>query len=190
MVVLRSLWRASRPQLVILGMITSAVPVNTFCENNKDDWLSKDEKGNIDWQKTISNVSLPSLNTLSLDDAAATAGTKVQSIIDSGFPTQISYGFICGYCSGYAMKKVGKVASVVFGLGFMGLQTLSYQGYIEVDHNVIKKSVESWLDLNVDGKVDDKDGALAYNKLMEVLTYNLPAGSGFSAGFVGGIRSG
>lgn len=44
--------------------------------------------------------------------------------------------------------------------------------------------------MNKDGKVDSNDGNRAYEKLMEVLTYNLPSGSGFAAGFIGGVRSG
>ena len=76
------------------------------------------------------------------------------------------------------------------GLGFMTLQTLSYSGYITVDHNRMKKEVESWMDLNKDGKVDADDTKIAYNKVLSVLEYNMPAGGGFAAGFVGGIRSG
>mmetsp|Transcript_18666 Transcript_18666/g.24492 ORF Transcript_18666/g.24492 Transcript_18666/m.24492 type:complete len:91 (+) Transcript_18666:318-590(+) len=87
-------------------------------------------------------------------------------------------------------KKVGRAAAVVIGVGFMGLQTLSYSGYIQVDHATIKKDVENFMDLNKDGKVDEEDGKEAMNKLMEVFEYNLPSGSGFGVGFLGGLRSG
>jgi hypothetical protein len=50
--------------------------------------------------------------------------------------------------------------------------------------------VRNALDLNDDGSVDGKDRAIALDKLMEILQFNLPAGSGFTAGFVGGLRSG
>ena len=63
-----------------------------------------------------------------VDAIGQNIGSKAQEAIDSGVPTQISYGFICGYSSGYALKKVGKAASVVFGLGFVGLQSLAYAG--------------------------------------------------------------
>jgi uncharacterized membrane protein (Fun14 family) len=75
-------------------------------------------------------------------------------------------------------------------LGFVTLQTLSYQGYIKVDHVQIKKDVESYFDLNKDGKVDGKDTAAMSKKVMEVLQFNMPAGGGFAAGFVGGLRAG
>jgi uncharacterized membrane protein (Fun14 family) len=76
------------------------------------------------------------------------------------------------------------------GLGFIGLQTLANQGYITVNHGKLREEVEGFFDMNKDGKIDRGDGQLAYDKLMEVLTYNLPSGSGFAAGFIGGIRSG
>lgn len=43
---------------------------------------------------------------------------QAQGAIDSGVPTQVSYGFISGYCSGIALKKVGRAAAVVFGKNF------------------------------------------------------------------------
>jgi len=76
------------------------------------------------------------------------------------------------------------------GLGFIFLQTLSYNGYIKIDQERVKESVEGLLDLNHDGKIDEKDTAIAYKKIMKVLSYELPAGSGFVAGFAGGVRSG
>jgi hypothetical protein len=54
----------------------------------------------------------------------------------------------------------------------------------------MKKEVESWMDLNKDGKVDADDSKLAINKVLRVLEYNMPGGGGFAAGFIGGIRSG
>ena len=72
----------------------------------------------------------------------------------------------------------------------MGLQTLSYYGYVNVDHVKIQSDFEKALDLNKDGKVDKDDAKIASDKVMEVLQYNLPAGSGFGAGFLAGIRTG
>lgn len=72
----------------------------------------------------------------------------------------------------------------------MTLQALSYAGYVQVDHMKIQEQVRDALDLNDDGAVDGKDRALLTEKVMKVLQYNLPAGSGFSMGFVGGLRSG
>lgn len=71
----------------------------------------------------------------------------------------------------------------------MSLQTLSYYGYVKVDHVAIKKDFENYLDFNSDGKIDKEDGKIAKNKVLEVLQYNMPAGGGFVAGFVGGLRN-
>jgi uncharacterized membrane protein (Fun14 family) len=72
----------------------------------------------------------------------------------------------------------------------MTLQTLSYQGYIKVDHVKIKQDVEKIMDFNQDGEVDNKDAAMAYKKILTVLQYQMPSGAGFATGFVGGLRSG
>ena len=49
------------------------------------------------------------------DQFAVQAGEKIQAAVDSGVPTQLSYGFICGFCSGYSLKKAGKMAAGIFG---------------------------------------------------------------------------
>jgi len=165
---------------VVLGLSSITTPMVALCDDNKsfvDKILAKDRNGNIDWNG-------------SMDKVAMEAGNSVQGAIDSGLPTQLSYGFVMGYCSGYALKKVGKVAAVVLGTGFVVLQSLQYGGYIKVDHSAIKTSVESMMDLNKDGTVDKEDMEQASSKIMEVLQFNMPAGGGFAAGFIGGVRSG
>jgi uncharacterized membrane protein (Fun14 family) len=79
---------------------------------------------------------------------------------------------------------------ILAGLGFMSLQTLSYYGYVQVDHSKIQSDFNKAMDLNKDGKVDKEDAQIASDKLMEVLQYGLPTGGGFGAGFIAGIRSG
>jgi len=115
---------------------------------------------------------------------------KVREVVETGVPSELSYGFVCGYCSGLALKKLGRAAATTLGFGFAALQVLSYKGYVEVDHALMKKKMEDMMDLNKDGKVDGADLDEVKNKAMDVLSYNLPAGSGFGVGFVGGFRSG
>lgn len=51
--------------------------------------------------------------------------------------------------------------------------------------------MNSALDLDGDGEFNlEGDGKVIYDRVVEVLEYNLPAGSGFGAGFVMGLRSG
>jgi FUN14 domain-containing protein 1 len=149
----------------------------TLCEDREKNLVQKDKDGNVLWDKTM-------------DSLAREAGSKISLALETGIPSQLSYGFVCGYCSGYALKKIGKAGAIVFGLGFMTLQTLSYSGYIQVDHEKLKSDLYQNLDLNEDGKVDAEDKNIALDKVMKVLQFNMPAGGGFAAGFVGGIRSG
>ena len=114
----------------------------------------------------------------------------MDEIISTGVPGQLSGGFVAGWCAGYSLKKIGKVGAFAFGLGFCTLQALSYSGYVHVDYNKMGRDFKKIFDLNNDGKVDEEDGRQIYNKVMEVLTYNIPAGSGFGAGFIAGVRSG
>ncbi len=115
---------------------------------------------------------------------------QLEEIISTGVPGQLSGGFVAGWCAGYSLKKVGKFGAFAFGIGFCTLQALSYSGYIKVNYNKIYDDFKKLLDLNNDGKVDKEDGEQLYKKLMEILTYNIPAGSGFGAGFIAGARSG
>ena len=114
---------------------------------------------------------------------------QFQDALETGAPTQLTYGFIAGYCSGFALKRAGQTAATVFGLGFVALQTLSYYGYIEISHNKFKSTVENALDLNKDGKVDKSDIRQSFDRLMGVLAYDLPSGAGFVGGFLGGVKS-
>ena len=109
--------------------------------------------------------------------------------METGVPTQLTYGFIAGYCSGMALKRAGQTAATVLGLGFVTLQTLNYYGYIEISHDKFKSTVENALDLNKDGKVDKSDFRQSFDRLMGVLTYNMPSGAAFVGGFLGGVRS-
>jgi len=165
--------------------MTAATPIVTLCEKQPD-VFSKDKDGNIDWIATVKRVPQPDF----WDEVATVAGAQVQGAVDSGIPGSISYGFVSGFCAGYALKQAGRVAAVVLGMGFVGMQALAYNGYIQVDHGKLKKDVEGLMDLNDDGKIDAADRSIASEKLMEVLQYNMPSGGGFAVGFLGGLRSG
>ncbi len=41
-----------------------------------------------------------------------------------------------------------------------------------------------------DVQIDSKDAEIAYEKLLEFLQFNMPAGGGFAAGLILGLRSG
>jgi len=100
---------------------------------------------------------------------------------------QLSFGVAAGIASGYALRAAGKVAAVAAGTGFILMQSLAYLGYVDVDWGQIERSYTEALDLDRDGRVTTNDLRLMWGKTQEVLTFNLPAGVGFSAGCVYGM---
>ena len=60
---------------------------------------------------------------------------------------QLSFGSVMGYCSGMALKKVGKAVAFVVGIGFVGLQTAVSMGYIDVDWSKVKNDALKPLDI-------------------------------------------
>ncbi len=52
------------------------------------------------------------------------------------------------------------------GALFILVQGLSYNGFITVDHKKLKQDIESTLDLNKDGKLDEKDLQIAYEEVL------------------------
>jgi len=115
--------------------------------------------------------------------------SQLKAIFESGVPSQVGYGFMMGFASGFCVKKVSKL--LAFGLGgvFIMIQSLQYSGYIDVNYKGIQKDIEGMMDLNKDGEFDVKDVELGINKVKDVLSYNMPSGGGFSAGLLMGIRS-
>jgi uncharacterized membrane protein (Fun14 family) len=118
-------------------------------------------------------------------DPMAMAISKMSPIL-----SQMSFGSVMGFCSGYAMKKAGKALAVVIGLGFMALQAASSYGYVEVKWQKISDDAKSQVDATGDGKVDVEDVKIWWKKIKVVLTKNLPSNAGFSLGFLYGIKSG
>jgi uncharacterized membrane protein (Fun14 family) len=75
------------------------------------------------------------------NDPVTAALEKAKPII-----SQMSFGSIMGFCSGYALKKVGKAAAVVVGCGFVALQTAASYGYIKLDWARISDDAQKTLD--------------------------------------------
>lgn len=90
--------------LGVASMTTTTSSSLVLCEgsNMLDKILKKQRDGSLDWNATM-------------DGLAKQVGSQVQVGIDSGVPTQLSYGFISGYCSGLALKQAGRAAAVVLG---------------------------------------------------------------------------
>jgi uncharacterized membrane protein (Fun14 family) len=76
------------------------------------------------------------------NDALETALEKLKPIL-----SKLSFGMFAGYTSGYATKKIGKVAAVLVGVGFIFLQSLASAGYIEIDWLKVQDTAVKKLDI-------------------------------------------
>lgn len=92
----------------------------------------------------------------------------------------LGLGGLAGYAAGYALKQVGRIVALLVGLFFIGVQVLAYQGYLQVDWVGIQRDLAPALEPTaVQG---------AWERLLGVLTYNLPFAAGFVPGFWIGLR--
>eukprot|EP00933_Yihiella_yeosuensis_P037274 TRINITY_DN31178_c0_g1_i1.p1 TRINITY_DN31178_c0_g1~~TRINITY_DN31178_c0_g1_i1.p1 ORF type:complete len:169 (-),score=33.04 TRINITY_DN31178_c0_g1_i1:368-874(-) len=103
----------------------------------------------------------------------------------------VSLGSLTGFVSGFTVKKIGKAAAVLFGGVYVLQQALAYNGYITINWPKVEKDLICVLDLNKDGKFDEKDFEHGYLYLYKVLQTNTAATSGgFGGGFLLGVRYG
>jgi FUN14 domain-containing protein 2 len=100
----------------------------------------------------------------------------------------VSVSTAFGACVGVAARKLTKDAMYGIGLGFMGLQTLSYLGYVSIDWGKVEKDLTRAIDQNNDGKLDKDDLKIIAKKFFAVMKQGLPNAAGFTAGFALGIK--
>jgi len=190
---------------------TPALCSNNSNSNDDEDFISK-VKAKINSQ-SIAELSSSLPANMNMDELLSTIGSQAQLALNSGIPTNLSYGFFAGYLSGFALKKIGRAASLTFGVGFVILQTLAYQGYVDVNHDKLAKQIEGVLDRNGDGVVDGEDLKSVVDELRRVVGFGIEGGKeegegggedgrnddqvkaiagggGFGMGFLGGLRSG
>lgn len=128
---------------------------------------------------------------------------------------QITFSAVVGYCSGYAVKKVGKVAVVGIGITFIGLQVrcslpsrimcavsrryarwdvtqaLRYFGYIDgVNWGKVRDHVVTAVDTDGSGTITRKDVVTHWNRFMDVCSYNVPGRVAFAAMALLGFKHG
>jgi uncharacterized membrane protein (Fun14 family) len=107
------------------------------------------------------------------------------------YVSQLGMGGFFGFTSGYALKKIGKVAAFGTGCVFMLLQGLAYEGIIDIHWGELQRKAKAALDLDGDGNLDMKDAVLLWKKYVKpMLTYHLPGAVGFPVGFLAGFRNG
>jgi uncharacterized membrane protein (Fun14 family) len=116
----------------------------------------------------------------------------VETAIDALKPVlaNVGFGAVMGFCSGYAMKQVGKALAFVVGVSFIGLQAAASTGYIHVDWTKVRDDVAKKMDANGDGTFDAEDAKRWWRSFKTIMTSQLPSAGGFSFGFLYGVRSG
>ena len=106
------------------------------------------------------------------------------------FISRFGFGGMCGFCAGYAIKQASKVAALLFGLTFVGLQGLQYAGYIEIKWQKIKKDSIRLVDSDGSGVVGVKDIKHYMRNFLAILRFHGPSATGLSAGLYYGFYKG
>ena len=114
----------------------------------------------------------------------------LQDLLERAKPLipKISFGSVLGYCSGTAAKKIGKAIAITVGIMYMAVQSAAYSGYLKVDWDKVEKDVVQHIDVDGDGKFTEKDLQVYWGKIKRILTYNIPSASGFTIGFLYGLK--
>ncbi|KAI8987599.1 FUN14 family-domain-containing protein [Mycotypha africana] len=103
---------------------------------------------------------------------------------------ELTFGTFLGLCTGYLVKKVGKVFAAFVGTGFIFLQYLSQQGYVTIHWDRLESGYNKTLDLDKDGRVTRRDIHTKWQGFVNFLTNNIQFKSTFLVGFYVGVRYG
>lgn len=124
------------------------------CKSIEDD-DKKDRKKEVDeaekadvFIQGIKDQVQQALSKALHSDAFLHFQSKVNECITFDTDRQLSYGFIMGFCSGIALKKMSKAGAVALGAVFILLQSIAYAGYIHVNYEKLEHDLMSVLDLN------------------------------------------
>ncbi len=95
---------------------------------------------------------------------------------------ELGFGGFAGFVVGFTTKKAAKVIAIALGALFIGVQVLAYYGMVEVHWETLQNGAEQLWQGN--------EGVTLAEKAWHVISYNLPFGGGFLAGFALGLRRG
>jgi uncharacterized membrane protein (Fun14 family) len=119
--------------------------------------------------------------------AEAAAGDQLIDLMGPAL-AQLSMGSVLGYATGYALRVVGRMAAFGVGSIFLCLQMAAYKGYVDVNWaKIVQDTKGGLLDVDSDGDFDVDDAKLLMRKFLDVCTYNLPSGAGFTGGLALGL---
>lgn len=93
--------------------------------------------------------------------------------------SHMGMGGLLGFCSGYAVRRLGGELVLVAGIGVVSVQLLSYAGLLTVHWDKIRE----WT-----GPVDEQRIRGYWQRFRHVVGHNLPFGASFGAGMLMGLR--
>ena len=115
----------------------------------------------------------------------------VAQLIDQYGPllSQVGFGSIVGYTSGYAAKKIGQGVAFIFGCAFITTQMAAYTGYIDIKWKRVVDDAKLVLDADGDGELTKDDLMIYWKRFKSMMSFNLPGGGGFGVGFLYGLAA-
>jgi uncharacterized membrane protein (Fun14 family) len=123
-----------------------------------------------------------------LAKSAGLDGANVEGLRLAGMDVESMRTFgvsgLMGACSGYALKRVGRVSIFSIGAVFASLQLATQYGYLTVNWNKVER------DLHIDANCVANGSNTYLAKAAEVLRSNLPSAGTFTACFLLAFRRG
>lgn len=104
-------------------------------------------------------------------------------------------GVVPGFCAGFALRKVGNIATFMVGGVFFMFQLAAYKGYVTIHWEEVEKDLNSILDHSREGNTAGADAAAIpeekVHEVVNMLTHNTKGTlGGFAGGFFMGWRAG
>ncbi|KAI7884363.1 hypothetical protein K492DRAFT_221799 [Lichtheimia hyalospora FSU 10163] len=140
-------------------------------------------------QQAYANIppAAPTATGIFDDNPASARKPSDADVSKSLFHTgELSFGAVLGVCTGYLIKKVGKLFALAIGAGFIFLQAR----YITVHWDRLEGGYQRRLDVDKDGRVTHRDIRSHWDRFVGFLTHNIQFKSTFLVGLYTGIRYG
>lgn len=137
---------------------------------DNDDFTTKTTKVLADTFRDIAKASIHGIDAKLLMTSVSNGdyhalSTYTHDFFESPIPGKIGFGFAMGFSSGYFLKQSAKFVAFAAGGMFTLVQVLSSNGYVKVNYERLTKDFENAFDMNNDGKLDEKDFQIAYQKV-------------------------
>jgi uncharacterized membrane protein (Fun14 family) len=105
------------------------------------------------------------------------------------FAGTVGGGFLIGFITGYAIKKVIKLAAIIVGLFIAALAYLEYQRILDVDWHKVQAVSQNGIDWVADA-ITHISGTIGTSHPATLSNVGIPLVSSVSAGFVVGLVRG